>query len=241
VELTGAVGLDLEADRLARLDLHPFAVGLDLVALDLDLEGLVVPTAIAVVRTAAAGEREYADGDGRERDARGECASSSRSRTPESMPLTESHVDQHSREQGRVRAGRPERGVPGGASGAGMAQRLRPEDLAFLRNESASTPMHNATLEVFEPAAGGFDYERLVAPHRGPDRFRAEVPTARAQRPGSRRQPRLGRRRGLRPDLPRPPIRAAPPGLDGSASRARRPDHVSTPGPEPPALGGLPR
>lgn len=62
MELTGAVGLDLEADRLARLDLHPFAVGLDLVALDLDLEGLVVPTATAVVRTAAAGEREYAWG-----------------------------------------------------------------------------------------------------------------------------------------------------------------------------------
>jgi len=40
-----------------------------------------------------------------------------------------------------------------------MTERLRPEDLAFLRNESASTPMHNATLEVFEPAAGGFDDE----------------------------------------------------------------------------------
>ncbi|MGH3332379.1 MAG: wax ester/triacylglycerol synthase domain-containing protein, partial [Nocardioidaceae bacterium] len=44
-----------------------------------------------------------------------------------------------------------------------MSERLRPEDLAFLDNESASTPMHNVTLEIFEPGAEGFDYERLVA------------------------------------------------------------------------------
>jgi diacylglycerol O-acyltransferase / wax synthase len=43
-----------------------------------------------------------------------------------------------------------------------MSERLRPGDLAFLANESASTPMHNATLEVFQPAAEGFDYEKLV-------------------------------------------------------------------------------
>ena len=34
-----------------------------------------------------------------------------------------------------------------------MTQRLRPEDMAFLVAESASTPMHNATLEIFEPPA----------------------------------------------------------------------------------------
>jgi diacylglycerol O-acyltransferase len=45
-----------------------------------------------------------------------------------------------------------------------MTQRLRSADLAFLAAESASTPMHNATLEVFAPPAedGGFDYDRLV-------------------------------------------------------------------------------
>ena len=43
-----------------------------------------------------------------------------------------------------------------------MTERLRPEDMAFLVTESASTPMHNATLEIFEPG-GGFDYDRLVA------------------------------------------------------------------------------
>ena len=36
-----------------------------------------------------------------------------------------------------------------------MTERVRPDDLAFLAAESASTPMHNATLEIFEPADGG--------------------------------------------------------------------------------------
>ncbi|HET6654103.1 MAG TPA: wax ester/triacylglycerol synthase family O-acyltransferase [Nocardioides sp.] len=43
-----------------------------------------------------------------------------------------------------------------------MSERLRTDDMAFLVTESASTPMHNATLEVFEPPADGFDYDRLV-------------------------------------------------------------------------------
>ena len=32
-----------------------------------------------------------------------------------------------------------------------MSERLRSDDMAFLVTESASTPMHNATLEIFEP------------------------------------------------------------------------------------------
>jgi len=43
-----------------------------------------------------------------------------------------------------------------------MSERLRSDDMAFLVTESASTPMHNATLEVFEPPTDGFDYDRLV-------------------------------------------------------------------------------
>jgi diacylglycerol O-acyltransferase len=46
-----------------------------------------------------------------------------------------------------------------------MSERLRSEDMAFLVTESASTPMHNATLEVFSPPVGdraGFDYDTLV-------------------------------------------------------------------------------
>ncbi len=35
--------------------------------------------------------------------------------------------------------------------------------MAFLAMESARTPMHNATLEVFQPGREGFGYERLLA------------------------------------------------------------------------------
>jgi diacylglycerol O-acyltransferase len=41
-------------------------------------------------------------------------------------------------------------------------ERLRPEDMAILVAESTSTPLHNATLEIFEPG-GGMDHERLMA------------------------------------------------------------------------------
>ncbi|WP_426241506.1 WS/DGAT/MGAT family O-acyltransferase [Nocardioides sp. LHG3406-4] len=44
-----------------------------------------------------------------------------------------------------------------------MSERLRPRDLAFLAAESPTTPMHNATLEIFDPGESGFDYRRLVA------------------------------------------------------------------------------
>lgn len=43
-----------------------------------------------------------------------------------------------------------------------MTDRLRPRDLAFLATESPSTPMHNATLEIFDPGDSGFDYDSLV-------------------------------------------------------------------------------
>ncbi len=43
-----------------------------------------------------------------------------------------------------------------------MGQRLRPRDLAILAEESSATPMHNATVEVFDPGDSGFGYDRLV-------------------------------------------------------------------------------
>ncbi|MBF4162363.1 WS/DGAT/MGAT family O-acyltransferase [Nocardioides acrostichi] len=43
-----------------------------------------------------------------------------------------------------------------------MSERLRPRDLVFLDEETPSTPMHNATVEIFEPGGSGFDYDRLV-------------------------------------------------------------------------------
>jgi diacylglycerol O-acyltransferase len=44
-----------------------------------------------------------------------------------------------------------------------MSERLRAADLALLGAETAQTPMHNATLEIFEPGESGFDYDALVA------------------------------------------------------------------------------
>ena len=44
-----------------------------------------------------------------------------------------------------------------------MAERLRQRDLAFLVDESATVPRHNATVEIFDPEDSGFDYDRLVA------------------------------------------------------------------------------
>ncbi|MBU2073230.1 MAG: wax ester/triacylglycerol synthase family O-acyltransferase, partial [Actinobacteria bacterium] len=43
-----------------------------------------------------------------------------------------------------------------------MSERLRPKDLAFLAEETPSTPMHNATVEIFDPGDSGFDYDKLV-------------------------------------------------------------------------------
>lgn len=43
-----------------------------------------------------------------------------------------------------------------------MSERIRPEDMALLSIESASTPMHNATLEIFQPGEAGFDYDSLL-------------------------------------------------------------------------------
>ena len=43
-----------------------------------------------------------------------------------------------------------------------MSDRLRPRDLAFLMAETAETPMHNCTVEIFEPGDTGFDYDRLL-------------------------------------------------------------------------------
>lgn len=43
-----------------------------------------------------------------------------------------------------------------------MGDRLRARDLAILAEESATAPMHNATVEIFDPGESGFDHDRLV-------------------------------------------------------------------------------
>ena len=43
-----------------------------------------------------------------------------------------------------------------------MSERLRARDLVILAEETATTPMHNATVEIFEPGEAGFDHDRLI-------------------------------------------------------------------------------
>jgi diacylglycerol O-acyltransferase len=44
-----------------------------------------------------------------------------------------------------------------------MSERLRGSDLALLAAETSRTPLHNATLEIFDPGDSGFDYDALIA------------------------------------------------------------------------------
>ncbi|RNM13611.1 WS/DGAT/MGAT family O-acyltransferase [Nocardioides pocheonensis] len=44
-----------------------------------------------------------------------------------------------------------------------MTERLRPSDLALLGQDTSRTPMHSATLEIFDPAESGFDHDALMA------------------------------------------------------------------------------
>jgi diacylglycerol O-acyltransferase len=44
-----------------------------------------------------------------------------------------------------------------------VSERLRPRDLLFLTEETASAPRHNATIEIFAPGPEGFSFDRLLA------------------------------------------------------------------------------
>ena len=45
---------------------------------------------------------------------------------------------------------------------AAHTERLRTSDLALLAEESPQTPMHNVTLEIFDPGPAGLDYQALL-------------------------------------------------------------------------------
>ena len=74
---------------------------------------------------------------------------------------------------------------------------------------------------LFRPGPGG-STTLGSAPSRRPDRPRPRY-RQRIVRPRADRQPRLGRRRALRRQLPRPPLRPAPTGHADPARGARRP------------------
>ena len=90
-----------------------------------------------------------------------------------------------------------------------MSERLRPRDLAILAAESPTTPMHNATVEIFDPGELRLRPRPAGRADRRPDRLRPALPPAAAAGAGPAGQPGLGGRRELRPRLPRTPLRAA--------------------------------
>ena len=59
-----------------------------------------------------------------------------------------------------------------------MSERLRARDLAFLTAETATTPMHNATVEIFDPGDVGLRPRHARPADRRPDRLRAALPPA---------------------------------------------------------------
>src|SRR5690606_29885332 len=48
------------------------------------------------------------------------------------------------------------------SEGGWMPQRLKPEEMAILAQDTARTPGHIGTVDVFETGGDGFDYERLI-------------------------------------------------------------------------------
>ena len=125
--------------------------------------------------------------------------------------------------------------------GQRMSERLRPRDVALLAEESPTTPMHNATVEIFEPGAVGLRLPAAGRAGAGPHLVRPALPPAGPDRAGPDRQPDLGRRRALRHRLPRTPLGAAAAGHPRPAARARLPDRLAPAGPQPPAVGDLRR
>ena len=73
-----------------------------------------------------------------------------------------------------------------------MSERLRPRDLAILAEESPTTPMHNATVEIFDPGESGFDYDRLVELIADRISFVPALPPAAPAGPRPAGQPRRG-------------------------------------------------
>ncbi len=121
-----------------------------------------------------------------------------------------------------------------------ISDRLSPLDVSFLYIEEPTTPMHVGGVAVFQPPETGLDYERLAHLVRQRIVLRAAIPAEDPEGAGRPRQTRLGRRRQLRPQLPRSTVRAAPPGQRRATRRVGRAADVAPARPGPTALGGLP-
>ena len=120
-----------------------------------------------------------------------------------------------------------------------MSDRLTSLDASFLYLEESTTAMHVGSVMVFQPPGEGFDYDKLVQHHREPHRGHPAVPPEGPRRSRSHRQPGLGRRRGVRHELPRAARRPAPPWHRPAAAGLRRAGATAQAGPHAAPVGGL--
>ena len=74
-----------------------------------------------------------------------------------------------------------------------MPQRLTPLEVSLLALDTAHTPGHVGTVDIFDAGPDGFDYERLIGSDPGTDRLRAALSAAGTRRAGAAGQPGLGR------------------------------------------------
>jgi diacylglycerol O-acyltransferase len=77
--------------------------------------------------------------------------------------LSESHVVQGPQERGLTGRRSCTDDTFSGLGVRAMSERLRASDLALLADETPQTPLHNATLEIFDPGDSGLDYDALLA------------------------------------------------------------------------------
>ena len=84
--------------------------------------------------------------------------------------------------------------------------------------------MHVGSVMVFDPPSDGFDYDRLVQLISTRIAFVPALPAADPAGPRPAGQPGVGRRRELRRDLPRAPLRPPAAGQRRAAAGVRRPD-----------------
>ena len=107
-----------------------------------------------------------------------------------------------------------------------MTERLRPADMAFLVVESAEHPDAQRDAGGLRAADGRLRLRPAARAASATGSRSCRATGSGSARARAARQPGLGRRRGLRPDLPRAPVGGAAPGLDGAGAGPGRPDHV---------------
>ena len=103
-----------------------------------------------------------------------------------------------------------------------MPQRLTPLEVSLLALDTAHTPGHVGTVDIFDPGPRGLRLRGADLPDPRADRLRPALPATDSRDSRAACPAGLGRRRKLRPHLPCATLCAAAAGHSGPAPRARR-------------------